>query len=163
MFFKRKEKVVDKEKKLVASVDGKLIPIEDVNDPVFSKKMMGDGYAIESTNDTICACMDAKVTMVFPTNHAIGLTASDGMEVLIHIGIDTVSENGEGFQLLTKVDEEVSAGTPLVKIDRAALLEKGYDLSVIMIFTNANSYDDFALAYGREVKANDFIGNYTIK
>lgn len=164
MFFKKKNKPVEQENKaLVSCVDGVLIPIEEVLDPVFSKKMMGDGFAIKSTGDTICACADAVVTMIFPTNHAIGLTCADGMEILIHIGIDTVDENGEGFTMLVNKDQEVNANEPLVRINRSYLLDKGYDLSVICVFTKADAYSDFALAYGRDVKCGDFIGHYITK
>lgn len=163
MFFKKKIEKKTNEFDIVASVDGELQLIEDVKDPVFSKKMMGDGFAIIPTGDTICACCDAKVTMVFPSNHAIGLTTEDGMEILIHIGIDTVNENGAGFQLLTSMDAQVNAGDALVKIDRNYLLEKGYDLTVILIFTNAQAYEDFAIAYGKEVKTGELAGKYYTK
>lgn len=163
MFFKKKSEKVNKEKDILASVDGKLIPIEDVKDPVFSKRMMGDGFAIESVGNEISACCDAKVTMVFPSNHAIGLTCDDGMEILIHIGIDTVNEDGKGFTLLTQANTKVSAGDPLVQIDRPYLQEKGYDLTVMMIFTNAQAYDDFAIAYGKDVKMGTLAGKYYIK
>lgn len=163
MFFKKKTEKKANEFDIVSSVDGKLQFIEDVKDPVFSKKMMGDGFAIIPTGDTICACCDAKVTMVFPSNHAIGLTTEDGMEFLIHIGIDTVNENGVGFQLLTKMGTEVNAGDALVKMDRNYLIEKGYDITVMIILTNALAYDDFAIAYGKQVVSGELVGKYYTK
>lgn len=163
MFFKKKIEKPSKEKDILAVVDGTLIPIEEVNDPVFAKRMMGDGFAINSTGNEICACCDANVTMVFPTNHAIGLTTADGMEILIHVGIDTVSENGKGFTLLCEANKEVKAGDPLIRIDREYLLEKEYDLAVIIIFTNSEIYDDFAIAYGRDVKMGTLAGKYFLK
>lgn len=81
--FRKKEK---SREELLAVVDGTLIPIEDVKDPVFSQKMMGDGFAIASTGDTVYACADADITMLFPSNHAVGLTLKNGMEILIHVG-----------------------------------------------------------------------------
>ena len=84
--FRKKEK---SREELLAVVDGTLIPIEDVKDPVFSQKMMGDGFAIASTGDTVYACADADITMLFPSNHAVGLTLKNGMEIPIHVGIDT--------------------------------------------------------------------------
>ena len=78
--FRKKEK---SREELLAVVDGTLIPIEDVKDPVFSQKMMGDGFAIASTGDTVYACADADITMLFPSNHAVGLTLKNGMEILM--------------------------------------------------------------------------------
>lgn len=138
--FKKKE---HKREELAAVVDGILIPIEEVKDPVFSEKMMGDGFAIDSTGDTIHACADAVVSMLFPSNHAIGLTLQNGMEILIHVGIDTVKENGKGFTCLTKQGEAVKKGDALLKIDRTYLQEQGYDLTVIVIFTNKDAYKEF--------------------
>ncbi len=155
--FKKKAK-----KELIASIDGTLIPIEEVKDPVFSQKMMGDGYAIVSTGDTVYACAQGEVTMLFPSGHAVGLTLEDGMEILIHIGIDTVNENGKGFSVLCEKGQKVKAGDPLVKMDRAYLEEKGYDLTVIMIFTKADAYKSFELSEDRNVKAgNSLAVTYT--
>ncbi|MFR5527163.1 MAG: PTS glucose transporter subunit IIA, partial [[Clostridium] innocuum] len=113
--FRKKEK---SREELLAVVDGTLIPIEDVKDPVFSQKMMGDGFAIASTGDTIYACADADITMLFPSNHAVGLTLKNGMEILIHVGIDTVNENGNGFTCLCEQGKAVEKGEPLLKMDR---------------------------------------------
>ncbi len=138
---------------LLAVADGELISIEKVKDPVFSQKMMGDGFAIVPSGESICACADAKVSMLFPSGHAVGLTLADGMEILIHIGIDTVNENGKGFTCLCKKNQRVRAGQELVKIDRAYLEGKGYDLSVMVIFTNAQAYTSFTLAQDTNMKA----------
>lgn len=146
--FKKKN---ESPKELLAAVSGTVIPIEEVKDPVFSQKMMGDGFAILPEDDTIYAPADAAVTMLFPSNHAVGLTLKDGMEILIHVGIDTVNENGQGFSCLCEQGKEVSAGQPLLKMDRAYLMEKGYDVSVILIFTNKDSYKEFKRAEDRHV------------
>ena len=150
-------------KDLLAAVDGTLIPIEEVKDPVFSQKMMGDGFAIASTGDTVCACADGEVTMLFPSSHAVGLTLADGMEILIHIGIDTVNENGNGFTCLCEKGQQVKAGDPLVKLDRAYLEGKGYDLTVILIFTKADAYKSFELASDTAMKAGSSVAaSYTV-
>lgn len=140
--FGRKKKM-NKKVELVSPVDGTLIAIEEVNDPVFSTKMMGDGFAVSSTGDTIYACGDATVAMLFPSNHAVGLVMEDGLEVLLHVGIDTVNENGKGFTCLCAANTSVKKGDPLLRMDRAYLSEKGYDLTVIAIFTNKESYQTF--------------------
>lgn len=148
---------------LYAVVDGTLIPIEDVKDPVFSEKMMGDGFAIASTGDTIYACADAKIKMLFPSNHAIGLKLTSGMEVLIHVGIDTVNENGAGFSACCKQGDSVVKGQPLLNIDRTYLLEKGYDLTVIIIFTNKDTYKAFEREDIKSVEGGkDVVVTYTV-
>ena len=150
-------------KELIAAADGVVIPIEEVKDPVFSQKMMGDGFAIQSSGESVCAPADGEVTMLFPSGHAVGLTLADGMEILIHIGIDTVNENGQGFRCLCEKGQRVKAGTPLVQMDRAYLEGKGYDLSVIIIFTKAEAYKTFTLAQQREVKGGVSVAaTYTV-
>lgn len=152
--FKKKE---SKREELIAVVDGRLIPIEDVKDPVFSQKMMGDGFAIESTGDTIYACADAEITMLFPSNHAVGLTLDNGMEILIHVGIDTVNENGNGFTCLCEQGKRVQKGEALLKMDREYLSGKGYDLAVIVIFTKADAYKEFTREGNGDVKGGESI------
>ena len=148
---------------LLSVADGTLISIEAVKDPVFSEKMMGDGFAIESTSDTIYACADAKVTMLFPSNHAIGLELENGMEILIHVGIDTVNENGNGFACMCSQGDMVKKGQSLLKIDRTYLLEKGYDLTVVVIFTNKDSYKEFEKEnVTKVVGGQDVVVTYTI-
>lgn len=158
--FKKKEA---KREELIAVADGKLIPIEHVKDPVFSEKMMGDGFAIETTGDVVYACADATITMLFPSNHAVGLTLEDGMEILIHIGIDTVNENGKGFSCLSEQGKHVKKGDALIEFDRAYLTEKGYDLTTIVIFTNKNAYKEFICEDITTVKGGkDITATYTV-
>lgn len=153
----------NKREELVAVVDGKLISIEKVNDPVFSQKMMGDGFAIASTGDTVYACADATVSMLFPSNHAVGLTLENGMEILIHIGIETVNEEGKGFTCFCEQGKTVKKGEALVKFDRQYLEEKGYDLTVIVVFTNKDSYKEFRKEDIENVKGGEsVVVTYTI-
>lgn len=101
--------------------------------------------------------------MLFPSSHAVGLTLADGMEILIHIGIDTVNENGNGFTCLCEKGQQVKAGDPLVKLDRAYLEGKGYDLTVILIFTKADAYKSFELASDTAMKAGISVAaSYTV-
>lgn len=153
----------NKREELVAVVDGKLISIEKVNDPVFSQKMMGDGFAIASTGDTVYACADATVSMLFPSNHAVGLALDNGMEILIHIGIETVNEEGKGFTCFCEQGKTVKKGEALVKFDRQYLEEKGYDLTVIVVFTNKDSYKEFRKEDIENVKGGEsVVVTYTI-
>lgn len=147
MFFKKKEKEM---KKLLAPVSGKLIAIEKVNDPVFAQKMMGDGFAIEPTSEQFYALTDGKISAVFPSNHAYGITLDDGMEILVHIGLETVNENGKGFTCHVQLNDVVKAGDMIMEIDSAYLKEK-YDLTTMVIFTNANAYEEFKVEYDSEV------------
>ena len=96
-------------------------------------------------------------THLFPSNHAVGLTLKNGMEILIHVGIDTVNENGNGFTCLCEQGKHVKKGEPLLKMDREYLLSKGYDLSVIVIFTNKDSYAEFRREEPVEVKGGESV------
>lgn len=153
----------NKREELVAVVDGELISIEDVNDPVFSQKMMGDGFAIKSTGNTIYACADAQVSMLFPSNHAVGLVLDNGMEILIHVGIETVNEKGKGFTCFCKQGKKVEKGDILLKFDRKYLEEQGYDLTVMIVFTNKDSYKEFCKEDIKHVKGGEsLVVTYTI-
>src|SRR5699024_3499659 len=95
---------------------GKVIPLDEVPDEVFSQHVMGDGLAIEPTDNTVVAPADAQVTVVMDdSKHACGLALAKGMELLIHVGIDTVDMNGDGFELFVKAGDTVHAGDPLIK------------------------------------------------
>ncbi len=127
--------------KLTAFISGHLMDISEVKDEMFSSKMMGDGIAIEPTGNTVVAPADAEVTMIMEESlHALGLRLSNGAELLIHIGIDTVKLNGKGFKALVKVGDTVTKGTPLIEFDRAVIEAAGYPLTVIMAVTNSAEY-----------------------
>lgn len=126
---------------LKAFASGKLIPITDVPDRAFSEKTMGDGIAIMPIKGVITAPQDGTVIMcMHDTGHAIGLKLSSGMEVLIHIGIDTVKMNGTGFEVLVKADESVCLGQPLVKFDLEKIKKSGFNPITIMVITNYDLY-----------------------
>ncbi|MFV0380794.1 MAG: PTS glucose transporter subunit IIA [Breznakia sp.] len=152
-----KKKVVH----VYAPVSGKAIDICDVKDEVFSKKMMGDGIAIETVGDVVCAPIDAKITMLFPSMHAIGLVDANGFEMLIHIGIDTVKEEGDGFVGLVQVDDKVKQGDRLIQFDLKRLQEKGYDMTSIVVFTNCNTYSSITKNTGKVVEIDDVVATYT--
>ncbi len=120
---------------LFAPVDGTYLPIEQVADPAFSQKMLGDGFAILPTTDVVVAPASGEVVMALPAGHAYGLKTEDGFELLVHIGIDTVNENGSGFEPLVEQGQRLRAGDALVRFDRESLAVKGYDTSVIVVLT----------------------------
>lgn len=119
-------------------MQGKVIPITDVPDQVFSGKMMGDGFAIEPADGTIVSPINGKVVNVFPTKHAIGLVTDDGVEVLIHIGIDTVKLNGEGFTAHIGEGDEVKQGQKLMDVDLDYVKDNAPSIVTPIVFTNLN-------------------------
>ncbi len=124
---------------LNAPADAEMLDISTVNDPVFAGKMMGDGVAFQINEDkcVICSPADGTLSVLFPTGHAFGVTLKNGVEVLIHIGIDTVKENGNGFKLFAKTQgSNVKAGEPIVEVDFGQLRRK-YDMTVMLVVTNA--------------------------
>lgn len=128
-----------KEKEIFSPVDGELIMIDQVNDPVFANKMMGEGFAVKPTNGTIfapIACFVGKIEATFPTKHAIGLVDKEGVEVLVHIGIDTVELAGEGFKVLVEEGASVKKITPLIEVDLDFLSEKGKEATTMVVFPN---------------------------
>lgn len=123
---------------IFSPVDGKLIPLSEVSDPVFSQGMMGPGFAVEPASNEIFSPITGIVTSVFPTKHAIGLEMSDGKEVLIHIGIDTVELNGEGFDVLVGEANKVTPETKLAIVDRAYLAEQGKESTIMVLFPGSS-------------------------
>ena len=124
---------------LIAVADGDLIPLSEVPDPVFAGKMAGDGAAIMVKGNTIVAPADGDLSLVFGTKHAFAMTLENGLEILVHIGVDTVSLNGEGFEQLVEAGTKVKAGTPIIKIDRDFILGKGLSLATPVLITNVDS------------------------
>ena len=131
---------IGKEVTVYAPLDGQVIPLEEVPDPVFAQKMLGDGMAIEPASKKVLAPFDGKVVATFPTNHAIGLRSLAGLECLIHVGIDTVSLNGLGFRLLVKDEQIVKQGTPLIELDLSVLQSLGKELVTPVVITNSDCW-----------------------
>lgn len=125
-----------------APVTGEVVPISEVNDPVFSQKTMGDGVGIIPNDGIVKAPADGVIETVFPTGHAIGMKTDGGFECLIHIGIDTVSLNGEGFDTKVKQGDKVTKGQVLVQFDLELLKEKGFDPTVIVCITNMDQVEE---------------------
>ena len=119
--------------------DGEVIALEQVKDPVFSQKMMGDGFAVEPENGNIVSPVSGTVSSVFPTKHALGIVTEPGLEVLVHIGLDTVSLEGKPFTVHVAEGQKVAAGDLLVTADLDAIREAGRETSTIVVFTNADA------------------------
>ena len=119
--------------------DGEVIALEQVKDPVFSQKMMGDGFAVEPANGNIVSPVSGTVSSIFPTKHALGLVTEAGLEVLVHIGLDTVSLEGKPFTVHVAEGQKVAAGDLLVTADLDAIRAAGRETSTIVVFTNADA------------------------
>ena len=119
--------------------DGQVISLEQVEDPVFAQKMMGDGFAVEPANGNIVSPVTGTVSSIFPTKHALGLVTDSGLEVLVHIGLDTVSLEGKPFTVHVAEGQKVAAGDLLVTADLDAIRAAGRETSTVVVFTNAEA------------------------
>lgn len=125
---------------ITSPVSGPICNLQDVCDPVFSQKLMGDGIAIIAEDELICAPSDGTITLIAETKHAFGITTKQGIEILVHVGLDTVTLNGQGFQALQKSGNTVTKGTPILQIDLAFMKQKGISLVTPIIITNTQDY-----------------------
>lgn len=133
-------------------ISGKVIELEKVNDPVFSSGAMGKGIAIEPMDNKVYAPFNGTIEFIAETKHAIGLLSEDGVEVLIHVGMDTVKMQGRGFNVKTSVNSKIKAGDLLLEFDRNAIEKEGYSLITPVVITNADNYEDNVLCINEEVK-----------
>lgn len=134
-FFKKKTET-NQEVILTSPVDGNILPLAQVQDPVFAEKMMGDGIAIECQGEYICAPADGEISLIAQTKHAFGMTLSNGLELLVHVGLETVQLQGEGFQVLCEAGKHVKQGDPILKIDLQYMKEKQVSLVTPFIIIN---------------------------
>lgn len=147
---------------LVAVANGEVIAIEAVADPVFSGKMMGDGFAVEPTDGTIVSPVNGTIKSVFPTKHAIGIETKEGVEVLVHMGIDTVSLEGKPFSVKVKEGDQVQAGQVLAQVDLEALQQADKKATMIVVFTNMDKIQAFELTQKGNQQSGNTIGKLSI-
>ncbi|MFJ7978255.1 beta-glucoside-specific PTS transporter subunit IIABC [Peribacillus sp. NPDC096379] len=147
----------DNKMAIASPIEGTLLPLADVPDPVFSSGAMGKGVGIEPTIGRAVAPFDGTVTMIFPTSHAIGLTSNDGVEVLIHIGLDTVQLEGKHFTAHVENGQAVNQGDILVEFDIAGIKEAGYKVTTPVIVTNTTNYLDVIADEPKEVVSGQSI------
>lgn len=153
-------KVISKEpQNIVSPLDGEVKDLYQVNDEVFSQELAGKGVAIVPSNNQVISPINGKVSMVFPTKHAIGLTSDSGIEVLIHIGIDTVKLEGQYFEVFVKVGDEIKKGDILVKFDKEAIEKEGYDLTTMFVVSNTLEYTNVLPIKIGKVKSGEDIIN----
>lgn len=134
MFFKKKEIEIG------SPAVGECVPMKEVPDPTFSEEMLGKGAAIIPSEGKIYAPIDGEVSTLFPTLHAIGITTKDGLDLLVHIGIDTVNLKGDGFVAHVKEGDKVKKGDLLLEVDLSKLIEAGYNTSTPVIVCNTDDY-----------------------
>lgn len=151
-----------KDLELLSCVKGEMIPLEDVKDPVFSSKTMGDGIAIIPEQGVITSPVDGSIEVAFPTGHAVGIKADNNLELLIHVGINTVELNGEHFKMLVKQGDKVKKGQELIKFDIDAIKAKGYDTTTMLLVTNNESGDLKKEDY-RNVSTSDRVMQLSLK
>lgn len=133
----RKKKAAPAEKIVYSPLKGKVIPLSEVGDPVFSEGMMGPGVGIQPEEGSLYAPVNGEITVAFPTGHAVALKSEDGMEVLIHIGLDTVKLNGDGFHIHVAEGDTVKAGDLLVSFDIQKITAAGYPVTTMVLVSNA--------------------------
>lgn len=143
---------------IIAPVTGILMPLDDVTDDVFSQKMMGDGFAIQPEESQIVSPVSGTVSTVFPTKHAIGITTPEGLDVLVHMGLDTVELDGKPFKVDVALNDVVTAGQPLATIDREQIKKSGYDNTIVVIYTNMEKLKNFPTVVSSQITQGQQIG-----
>lgn len=154
-FFKKKQT-----EDLKAYVSGEAIKIEDVNDGVFSEKILGEGMAIIPSEELLISPCDGTICSVADTKHAVGIQLNNGMQLLLHIGLDTVSMSGEGFLVHVKEGQSVKEGQNLISFDRTKIKEAGYADTVIMIVTENENSKSLNFHYGNVLHGETIIVDF---
>ncbi|HGS8705806.1 TPA: PTS transporter subunit IIBC [Enterococcus faecalis] len=151
-----------KKKDFVAVATGEVIPMAQVNDPVFSQKMMGDGFAVKPLEGEVVAPISGKVLSVFPSKHAIGLKTEEGIEVLVHMGIDTVEMATPAFESFVKEGQSLKAGTKLAKMNLDVIEQAGKETTIIVAFTNSDKVEQVVINQLGTTTAGTVIGQIEI-
>lgn len=146
-----------------APVAGLAKPLSQVDDPMIAGKLLGLGLAIQPCAGTVFAPVSGRVSVLAGSRHAVGIVSADGIEVLVHIGINTVNLNGKYFKALVAKGDEVRAGQRLIEFDRAAIIRSGYDVITPVIITNSDDYQEIAVVTGQTVQVLDKIMEVTSK
>lgn len=138
---------VETEKNTIyAPLNGTSITLEEIGDGVFSSGVLGQGCGIHPSSQTVVAPFDGKIIQVADTKHAVGIESTDGIEVLIHVGLDTVAMNGKGFTVHVACGEQVKCGQKLLTFDKAAIAAAGYPDVTAVLITNSDNYSNIQLS-----------------
>lgn len=140
---------------VVSPLDGDVIELKEVDDEVFASGVTGKGVAIVPTNNVVVSPVEGTVSVLFPSKHAVGITTKDGVELLVHIGLNTVMLNGEGFTAFVKQGDKVVCGQKLLEFDKKFILSKGYSLQSPVLVTNADQFSDIVMNENQTVKTGE--------
>lgn len=142
---------------IYAPMEGQAVPITEVPDPTFAEGMLGNGIAIQPTSGKVCAPFDGTVSMMFETGHAVSLTSETGVEVLIHVGLETVGLNGAPFKVAVKNDQKVKKGQLLMEADLDAIKAAGLPTITPVLVCNTDDYSTFNTTVGKAVTNADVV------
>lgn len=142
----------EKDLTLSAVTTGEYMPLEELNDGVFSKKMLGDGYAMKSDDGVVFSPVNGRIATVFPTKHAIGITTDSGIDVLVHMGIDTVDLAGKPFEVLVNTGDRVTPHTQIAQMDLQAIADAGKDSTIVVVVTNMDKINNLKHQYTLDQK-----------
>jgi len=139
---------------IMSPIDGEVIPVTETNDPIFSEEMLGKGVAIKPSSGCVLSPVNGTIDRMFETFHAVSLVSSDGVQLLIHIGMDTVNLKGEHFTSHVKTGDTVKTGDLLIEFDKDKIEQEGYDLTTPVVICNPDDYEIQANPY-RNVSAGE--------
>lgn len=140
---------------IAAPMEGKAVSLKEVNDPTFSEGLLGKGIAIIPSSGKVVAPVDGTVELVFDTKHAISMTSAEGVEVLIHVGLDTVNLKGDGYEAHVAAGDAVKKGDLLLTVDLDKIKAAGYDTITPIIICNTDDYEDVKEATAGDIKAGE--------
>lgn len=146
----------------VAPVTGQLIPLTNVDDEVFSQKIMGEGFGVRPSEDEIHSPVSGVVKSIFPTKHAVGITTENGLEVLVHMGLDTVELEGVPFSELVEEGDKIKADQPLMQMDLKKVEEMGKQTTVVVVITNSDKLQDTPIITMQTITHGDSVGQFNL-
>ena len=152
-FLKKKDKGIE----IGSQVNGKAVPISKVSDPTFGEEILGKGVAIQPADGKIYAPADGTIEMLFDTKHAVSMTTTEGVELLVHIGLDTVALKGEHFTAHKENGDAVKKGDLLISVDLEAVKAAGYDVITPMVVCNTSDYQTVEAVTGSDVNPGDTV------
>ena len=149
--FEKKAKTIS----LKAVEDGRTIPMDEVNDQTFAQELLGPGIAIVPSNGTVVSPINGTIATVMDTKHAVCIQGEDGLELIVHVGLDTVELNGKYYQTYKEIGDQVKAGDVLLEFDLEEITKAGYDVTTPIVITNLGDYKITKCLTGQQVKAGE--------
>lgn len=160
------KKMFEKNAKIIslkAVEDGRTIPMDEVNDQTFAQELLGPGIAIVPSNGTVVSPIDGTIATVMDTKHAVCIQGEDGLELIVHAGLDTVELNGKYYQTYKEIGDQVKAGDVLLEFDLEEIIKAGYDVTTPIVITNLGDYKITKCLTGQQVKAGEEVIQLTKK